>query len=254
MGDVTGGQVPRIGCTVTGTAGNDRLVGTVGDDYICGQGGDDTLIGLGGDDVLIGGPGRDRLVGGAGKDSLFGDTGDDDLVGGDEVDQLLGGDGDDDLRGGSGDDVLVGGNGDDSVHGGPGTDNVGSGGDDVWAMNLRLHNVTDVDMTLSLADGADCTNPGMTYPVNVGSGGKDGVSVQLQFNMVLGTSHCRSSTPSFHLAYEAAGFGHGNIWFVLTGELDGWPGLFRFTCDGPFFCDTSVDRWGRQSYFIWRKY
>src|SRR5215210_6764277 len=56
---------PR-GCTVTGTAGDDRLVGTAGDDVICALGGKDLVLAGGGDDVVFGDAGDDRLEGGAG--------------------------------------------------------------------------------------------------------------------------------------------------------------------------------------------
>lgn len=82
-------------CTITGTAGDDRLQGTSGDDVICGLGGDDTLLGGGGDDILVGGNGADRLSGGAGSDELSGNNGDDTLVGGGGVDRLSGGAGTD---------------------------------------------------------------------------------------------------------------------------------------------------------------
>ena len=66
---------PR-GCTITGTAGDDRS-GHAGDDVICGLGGDDTIAGGGGDDVIFGDAGDDRLAGGAGEDTVYGDDGDD---------------------------------------------------------------------------------------------------------------------------------------------------------------------------------
>jgi hypothetical protein len=94
---------PR-GCTIRGTAGDDRLVGTRGDDVICGEGGDDVIDG------------------GGGRDVAFGDGGDDLVAGGDSGDTLYGGDGDDELAGGDGFDVLSGGPGDDRLAGGPGSD------------------------------------------------------------------------------------------------------------------------------------
>jgi hypothetical protein len=87
---------PR-GCTITGTAGDDRLAGTRGDDVICGLGGDDVILGGGGDDAA------------------FGDAGDDAVEGGDGDDTLYGGDGADALAGDRGDDVLAGGPGADAL-------------------------------------------------------------------------------------------------------------------------------------------
>ena len=89
---------PR-GCTITGTAGDDRLVGTSGDDVICALGGKDRVLAGDGDDVVFGDAGDDRLEGGAGADTLYGDNG---------VDRLEGGDGDDVLAGGPGRDRLEG--------------------------------------------------------------------------------------------------------------------------------------------------
>jgi Ca2+-binding RTX toxin-like protein len=101
---------PR-GCTVTGTAGPDRLVGTSGADVICGLAGDDRIEGMGGDDVLYGDDGVDRVVGGTGDDVLYGDDGDDRLDGGDGADVLAGGSGADRLAGDVGADHLEGGGG-----------------------------------------------------------------------------------------------------------------------------------------------
>jgi hypothetical protein len=103
---------PR-GCTVTGTAGDDRLAGTGGDDVICGLGGKDLILAGGGDDVLFGDAGDDRLEAGAGADTAYG---------GDGIDRLLGGDGDDVLAGGPGADRLEGGAGADHAEGGGGGD------------------------------------------------------------------------------------------------------------------------------------
>jgi hypothetical protein len=81
------GADPR-GCTVTGTAGNDRLVGTPHADVICAGSGDDVVDGRGGDDVIYGDAGNDRLVGGDGDDTLYGDDGTDMLDGGRGFDVL----------------------------------------------------------------------------------------------------------------------------------------------------------------------
>jgi hypothetical protein len=75
------GSSPRP-CTITGTAGADRLRGTNGDDVICGLGGDDAIDGRGGDDVVFGDAGDDRIAGGDGDDTLYGGDGEDRLDGG----------------------------------------------------------------------------------------------------------------------------------------------------------------------------
>jgi hypothetical protein len=91
------GSSPRP-CTITGTAGPDRLQGTRGDDVICGLGGDD-VIGAGrGDDVVFGDAGADRVDGGDGDDTLYG---------GEDADRLDGARGRDVLSGGPGPDDLV---------------------------------------------------------------------------------------------------------------------------------------------------
>jgi hypothetical protein len=101
---------PR-GCTIGGTAGNDRLVGSPGDDVICGEGGDDVISGGGGNDVVFGDGGDDVLTGDAGDDTVYGGTGDDRLTGGDGFDVLSAGPGDDTLTGAAGPDHLEGGTG-----------------------------------------------------------------------------------------------------------------------------------------------
>jgi len=102
---------PR-GCTIRGSAGDDRLVGTHGDDVICGEGGDDVIDGGGGRDVAFGDGGDDLVAGGDGGDTLYGGDGDDRLAGGDGFDVLSGGPGDDRLTGGPGPDHHEGGTGD----------------------------------------------------------------------------------------------------------------------------------------------
>lgn len=71
-----------VGCTIVGTAGDDRLTGTAGDDVMCGLGGDDVVSGRSGDDRIFGGAGDDRLRGGPGDDVLVGGPGRDRSDGG----------------------------------------------------------------------------------------------------------------------------------------------------------------------------
>ena len=71
-----------VGCTIIGTAGDDRLSGTAGDDVMCGLGGNDVLRGRSGDDWIFGGAGDDRLHGGPGRDRLVGGAGQDRSNGG----------------------------------------------------------------------------------------------------------------------------------------------------------------------------
>jgi Ca2+-binding RTX toxin-like protein len=122
MGVEEFGADPR-GCTISGTAGDDRLAGTAGDDVICAGAGDDMVDARGGDDVVYGDQGDDTLAGGGGRDSLYGDQGDDRLAGGDDADVLAAGPGDDRLDGGSGANFLEGGEGHDRcAHASRGTD------------------------------------------------------------------------------------------------------------------------------------
>ena len=96
-------------CTITGTAGDDRLGGTRGDDVICGLGGNDVIDGLGGDDALMGDAGDDTLHGGVGDDTLYGGEGGDTLDGGPGRDVLSGGPGTDVLTPGGNDHLEPGG-------------------------------------------------------------------------------------------------------------------------------------------------
>jgi hypothetical protein len=64
-----------VACSITGTAGNDRLKGTNGDDVICGLGGNDRINGRGGNDILDGGDDDDQLIGGPQVDALRGGAG-----------------------------------------------------------------------------------------------------------------------------------------------------------------------------------
>jgi hypothetical protein len=103
------GADPR-GCTITGSARDDRLTGTPGDDVICSGAGADRVAAGRGDDAVFGDGGDDRLAGDSGKDTLYGD------------------DGDDRLEGDAGDDVLAGGPGEDRLDGGAGADYEEQGG------------------------------------------------------------------------------------------------------------------------------
>jgi RTX calcium-binding nonapeptide repeat (4 copies) len=75
------GASPR-GCTITGTAGPDRLRGTSRGDVICAGEGEDRVEARGGDDAVFGDGGDDRVDGGAGDDTLYGGDGRDRLDGG----------------------------------------------------------------------------------------------------------------------------------------------------------------------------
>jgi Ca2+-binding RTX toxin-like protein len=122
-----------MGCTISGTEGDDVLTGTNANDVICGFGGADVIRGSGGNDILIGGAGRDVLYGEAGQDVLRGQEGNDLLDGGSDNDTLIAYVGKDTLTGGYGADSLNAkdGVGDDSLDGGNGTDTCASDSGDV---------------------------------------------------------------------------------------------------------------------------
>jgi Ca2+-binding RTX toxin-like protein len=68
--DIYEGRLGRISGSVSGAAGNDRLVSGFDDDTLKGDAGSDTLAGGAGDDTLVGGVGADRLKGGVGEDTF----------------------------------------------------------------------------------------------------------------------------------------------------------------------------------------
>jgi Ca2+-binding RTX toxin-like protein len=136
-------EVTALGCTITGTNGNDTLNGTNGADVICGLGGNDTIDGGNGTDTIYGGTGNDAISGGNGGDTIYAGDGND-TTGGETLlgsllsfdngnDTINGGPGDDNLDGQNGNDNLSDTSGTDTVSGNTGTDNInvqdGTGGD-----------------------------------------------------------------------------------------------------------------------------
>jgi Ca2+-binding RTX toxin-like protein len=124
----------NLGCTITGTSGNDTLNGTNGADVICGLGGNDTINGGNNDDTIYAGPGNDTVDGGNSDDILYGGDGDDIMGGGNGADYLYGEAGNDTNYG----ETLLGSllylfdNGNDHIYGGPGNDDLdGQNGNDV---------------------------------------------------------------------------------------------------------------------------
>lgn len=116
-----------IGVTLSGGAGNDRLIGGRFADVIRGGDGNDTIHAGDGNDSVYGGLGHDHLGLGAGHDLAFGGDGDDGLLGRRHSDTLYGGDGKDTLLGHTGDDLLYGNSGDDRLVDGEGEDTVRGG-------------------------------------------------------------------------------------------------------------------------------
>ena len=172
-----------VGCTITGTPGNDVLNGTNGNDVICGLGGNDIINGGNGDDRLVGGSGNDVMSGDNGNDQLYADGGNDVVDGGNGDDMIVGGAGndtlgglngddtiagdlgDDTISGGNGDDVITGGDGNDQMAGGNGDDkvNAGLGGDRLYGDNGndRLEALDGIggNDTVAGANGTDsCTS------------------------------------------------------------------------------------------------
>jgi Ca2+-binding RTX toxin-like protein len=115
---------------------------------LTGDAGDDRLIGSRGDDVLVGGTGNDVLQGRAGNDQLA--ALDLDPTPGEDagaLDLLDGGNGNDELIGGAGEDVLAGGMGDDLLRAANGTEDVVRGGlgeDTAW-IDAGLDRVSGVE-------------------------------------------------------------------------------------------------------------
>ena len=100
-------HTPPAAETLTGTAGDDRLIAHGGDDSLSGGDGKDLLYGSNGNDTLDGGAGNDTVAGGDGADSLNGGDGNDLLLGGWGADTLVGGAGSDLLYGGAGGDTFL---------------------------------------------------------------------------------------------------------------------------------------------------
>ncbi|MCX7568018.1 calcium-binding protein [Sulfitobacter sp. F26169L] len=140
--------------TLSGTAGDDRLVSTDDGEILRGLDGNDTLIGNGGDDVLyggetdqdrrdviFGGDGDDTIDGGHGNDQLRGDAGDDVISGGFGGDTVIGGDGNDTVTGGALGDMLFGSDGNDFINGGFGYDQIngGAGADEFFHLGIFDH-------------------------------------------------------------------------------------------------------------------
>ncbi|MGH3871622.1 MAG: hypothetical protein ACRDSR_08935 [Pseudonocardiaceae bacterium] len=143
-----------LGCTITGTNGNDTLNGTNGADVICGLGGNDTITGGNNNDTIYAGPGNDTIDGGNGADTIYAGDGNDGVGGGNGADTIYGGPGNDTNYG----ETLLGSllylfdNGNDTINGGPGDDDLdGQNGNDT----LTDTNGTD---TMSGNLGSDTIN------------------------------------------------------------------------------------------------
>lgn len=120
--------------TLSGGAGDDRLIAGSGSDSVDGDSGNDKIYGNDGSDSLDGDSGNDWLFGGFGNDSLDGDANDDYLDGGAGDDDADGDLGNDRVYGNQGNDTVDGDEGIDYVHGGSGNDSVDGdlGIDTVW--------------------------------------------------------------------------------------------------------------------------
>ena len=151
---LTGFDSTRIGNTLQGGAGNDKLYGRGDNDILEGGTGNDKLYGGAGNDILVGGTGSDTLDGGSGFDyasyehskdadnnkkgvivsllaggEISGDDAEGDtffgiegLIGSAFNDKLTGSSAGNRLIGGEGNDTLDGGRGNDGLFGGAGTD------------------------------------------------------------------------------------------------------------------------------------
>ncbi|MBM81813.1 MAG: hypothetical protein CMJ78_14650 [Planctomycetaceae bacterium] len=166
--------------TVTGRAGNDRILATGDGDVVVTE---SELLGWGvefsGIDAasLTGGASANRIdassanfpvrLSGGGKDELIGGNFNDTLHGGTGSDVILAGDGDDLIFGANGNDEIRAGSGNDRVLGGAGNDRlIGNGGDD------QLHGGLGNDILLA-GGGNDLVSAGEGADFVNGQGGED---------------------------------------------------------------------------------
>jgi len=125
--DVRFGKRVRVGASVDGGDGNDKILGTRSGDTLIGGAGRDTLVGGPGNDVMNGGDDGDRMHGGVGTDTMNGGGGNDRMAGHRGADVMFGGEDNDFMDGGRGDDVMAGENGDDVMRGNAGDDDMSGG-------------------------------------------------------------------------------------------------------------------------------
>ncbi len=163
--------------------GSDALFGGAGDDYLYAGDGEDTAYGQDGNDALVAGTGggddyydggddidtvvytstargivvnlalpQDQATGPEiDADQIFnvenvvGGDGDDRITGDSMDNRLEGGSGQDAMDGGSGNDIIHGGDGNDLLNGGRGADQMaGGGGNDIYVVDHRFDQVTEV--------------------------------------------------------------------------------------------------------------
>jgi hypothetical protein len=110
----------KINTTVTGGAGNEKIVTGAGDDTINAGDGNDDLEGGNGNNHINAGNGHDTFVGGSGTDFMKGGSGGDLFQAGSGTETMTGGSGDDTFVAGSGTDIAHGGGGNDIFQGGSG--------------------------------------------------------------------------------------------------------------------------------------
>ncbi|MAE63770.1 MAG: hypothetical protein CMJ18_05815, partial [Phycisphaeraceae bacterium] len=152
---ITFSENVMVGADISGGDGDDIIQGAVmGQNTISGGAGNDRLLGGDENDEISGGDGNDEIFGGDGNDTLEGDAGNDTVRGESGDDQVMGGNGEDNLDGGNDNDTIEGGSGDDQANGSNGNDSiVGDGGDDAL-------NGGDGNDTLIGGDGADVLGGG----------------------------------------------------------------------------------------------
>lgn len=117
----------RLGQTIDGRGGDDKIVGSNLHDVLIGGKGNDTITGASGNDTLTGGEGNDQLDGGIGNDVIYGNSGNDRILGGEGHDKIWGGEGNDSVWGGSGNDTIYGDSGNDTLIGDEGSDLISGG-------------------------------------------------------------------------------------------------------------------------------
>ena len=145
-----------------GGSGPDRVRGEQGDDDVRGGAADDQLYGDRGTDLVLGNDGDDTAFGGIDPDQVEGNEGDDTLSGGDGIDDLVGGSST--VGQADGDDVIDGGEGGDRIAG----DNAAPARSDDVVVGLTL-----LDLTGTVAAGADTIRGGPGADLAYGQGGAD---------------------------------------------------------------------------------
>ena len=142
-----------------------------GNDVFYSADGSATLTGGAGNNKLIGGPSADLITAGGGNDTIYSNGGDDTINGGKGNDLIYVGNGNQSVTGGSGNDTIVAGgpgtgqynSGNDTIPASAPGDSVFNGGGGVNTLDyLESPTSVDVDLTTGKATGADIGNESLS--------------------------------------------------------------------------------------------